>query len=1104
MERENFVQERLEEKEDVFNKLLRQRDEIRRFKKDYFEKVISNFYVRKKISYKLKKLGHYALTLKEAKLQRKNNDISELKKAPLRFSCTAQALQSRIGQISSSEHNIWKKTKASLKKAKEMKEEIKDTFLFLDLCLVGDSKKLGQLEHSAVPLESIIFALPQIIEVIEFLIEYFPTEKLAYIYKNELDDDESIDMKDLKNEFYKKHEKLFFAILIYYSALFNSSNWDGSEQSSEVFLNINKLGIHPIQVFSTLNIIDFFKDNYFETLIEMKDVKFEKIKTVIDDINLNDSDFSSTFKIRSKNDLKKCSVNSLFKICLLKIPSDLRVLRNDESISEEIRGKIAIFKNLGHLYMYILSVKSELEKTDDFWRFVFGPAYSWAKYEMYRAITLQLAEDFSQFSTLRLIFSFLIVNKNQRFSNFAIRDKALEIIFTHQKKLGLWDMDTPIKLSNSKNFTITSFEAITPILEQAAHYDDLPLHNYLGKIQQFFEWAKLTLRKKIEGDNIAPHGWYPEGSRSKEPESWFSSTVLYFIKTYCITLSRELRKLALKSFDSKKIDELKTINWSCIMDSYSTKINLSKMFSERIKCNEELKIEEVIKTKRVFIFDENWSCIFFGPPGTGKTTLAESFTLTQQERTKYQSKKRDWYYIQLTPGEFFVKGAEGAVLMIRKYFTRLSQLTDAVIFFDEIEDLMQNRDTSEKEWDKRSQFSTTLLPKFQDLHNSKKVKFIIATNKIERVDSAISREGRIDFVIPVGHPFPYSRLNLLFQKISEDYQIEEFDNFDTKQYDALLNFIGTTCFMSYKELDQIISLSLKKATKGNNQIDLSEKITNIITIILENIDGLKFENNEYSREWGSINSKMVEFFFQLAILPSSNKNTTSSPLYNLTNTFEAGLCGIIQDNNDNKYKEKCKMITDAARPKLTLGDFCDYCSYTLSSENTRNEELLLNFFGPIKNDAKKIGILNEIFKLMIKAFVATRKIIFSIITLKQKLEEGEKCIAKQTFKQFAAKMISLEEAFEVLVALLKENQEDSNGKIDKKWRSLLIGFADDFEYIFDFLLTSFPDELKDVNVLLDKLKQRNILLDKHEIKDDFTKKLIFLIVMRNKIRNLYA
>jgi hypothetical protein len=79
-------------------------------------------------------------------------------------------------------------------------------------------------------------------------------------------------------------------------------------------------------------------------------------------------------------------------------------------------------------------------------------------------------------------------------------------------------------------------------------------------------------------------------------------------------------------------------------------------------------------------------------------------------------------------------------------------LSATVVFFDEMDALVQTRE-GETQLDIASQFlTTTMLPKLTRLHDHARVVFLMATNFQERFDTAIKRAGRFDLLLCMGPP----------------------------------------------------------------------------------------------------------------------------------------------------------------------------------------------------------------------------------------------------------------------------------------------------------------------------------------------------------------
>lgn len=148
--------------------------------------------------------------------------------------------------------------------------------------------------------------------------------------------------------------------------------------------------------------------------------------------------------------------------------------------------------------------------------------------------------------------------------------------------------------------------------------------------------------------------------------------------------------------------------------------------------------------------------ILFGPPGSGKTFF-----------TRQIAKKKRYNYISLDPSHFIREGWDRIETCAAKIFDDINALKKTVILLDEIEELFFKREDG----DSRTSFSrfltTSMLPKLQEVKErgtSTDNIVVVATNHIERIDQAVLRPGRFDFVIPYGPPDVLARLEMVFDK----------------------------------------------------------------------------------------------------------------------------------------------------------------------------------------------------------------------------------------------------------------------------------------------------------------------------------------------------
>jgi transitional endoplasmic reticulum ATPase len=141
--------------------------------------------------------------------------------------------------------------------------------------------------------------------------------------------------------------------------------------------------------------------------------------------------------------------------------------------------------------------------------------------------------------------------------------------------------------------------------------------------------------------------------------------------------------------------------------------------------------------------------LLYGPPGTGKTLLAKA--VAHQSEANFISVKGP-QLLSMWVGE-----SERGV---REVFHKARQAAPCIIFFDEIEALAPMRgfgnDTQVTE-----RVVSQLLTELDGIEELKGVVMLAATNRIDRVDPALLRPGRFDFLVELPLPDRPARLEIL-------------------------------------------------------------------------------------------------------------------------------------------------------------------------------------------------------------------------------------------------------------------------------------------------------------------------------------------------------
>ena len=246
-------------------------------------------------------------------------------------------------------------------------------------------------------------------------------------------------------------------------------------------------------------------------------------------------------------------------------------------------------------------------------------------------------------------------------------------------------------------------------------------------------------------------GGYLDTLEKEQPESWATAVVHMFLSELDNVISARIQQLILNKYKVRypskvavveengareaaalnKLLEIEILlqdkpnSLSDVLDKHIIKKYLSK--------NEATLRREPSKAAR--------SALLFGPPGTSKTKLIEAIASDLQ-----------WPMLELTPSEF-VKGSLAKIyVQADEIFEDLMDLSGVVVFFDEMDALVQTREGG-SHLDIESQFlTTTMLPKLTRLYDQARVLFFMATNYQERFDPAIKRPGRFDLLLCMGPP----------------------------------------------------------------------------------------------------------------------------------------------------------------------------------------------------------------------------------------------------------------------------------------------------------------------------------------------------------------
>ncbi len=170
------------------------------------------------------------------------------------------------------------------------------------------------------------------------------------------------------------------------------------------------------------------------------------------------------------------------------------------------------------------------------------------------------------------------------------------------------------------------------------------------------------------------------------------------------------------------------------------------------------EVKEVIELpiKHPEIFDalgiaQPKGVLLYGPPGTGKTLLARAV-----------AHHTDCTFIRVSGSELVQKYIGEGARMVRELFVMAREHAPSIIFMDEIDSIGGQRVEGKMGGDSEVQRTMLeLLNQLDGFESTQNIKVIMATNRIDILDEALLRPGRIDRKIEFPHPNEAARYDIL-------------------------------------------------------------------------------------------------------------------------------------------------------------------------------------------------------------------------------------------------------------------------------------------------------------------------------------------------------
>lgn len=341
--------------------------------------------------------------------------------------------------------------------------------------------------------------------------------------------------------------------------------------------------------------------------------------------------------------------------------------------------------------------------------------------------------------------------------------QAIETFFDAQdQNTGTWVHHEPLfHYPTTGNAYCYIFESLNPLLKNALNPDEDVLRALLRphaeKLFALLDYAEVTKTTLVPNRAF---GW-SSGHRTNMTlaESWATAAVFGCMQALrrlvgVWTRSDAIRELSHRPPTGKPSEAITKLaergnTWS---EAETVGQQLITMFVNPLwmrSTNESTDPDDLPIAET-----QARSAILFGPPGTSKTTLAQKV-----------ASALEWDFVELHPSHFVAAGLPNVQRTADEIFTKLMELDRCVVLFDEVDELMRER---EMEPDAFGRFLTTsMLPKLAELWKHRKIVYFVATNHIGHFDQALTRSQRFDALILVPPPAFSVKIKRLIEILRE-------------------------------------------------------------------------------------------------------------------------------------------------------------------------------------------------------------------------------------------------------------------------------------------------------------------------------------------------
>lgn len=310
------------------------------------------------------------------------------------------------------------------------------------------------------------------------------------------------------------------------------------------------------------------------------------------------------------------------------------------------------------------------------------------------------------------------------------------------------------------------------------------IDNHYYTIQASLDYIRVLELTEV----LAPGSSLRLGEKASSSSNFFGYLFILSLMTtilsYFLWIYFKQRKQ--KSFetgglkDSKKSNEKNAVEVSKSSVTFNEVQGIDELKPDLFRLVDSLK--NPAKYKRLGARPTK-GLILYGPPGTGKTLIAKAI-----------SGEAGVPFFSTSGSDFIEKYVGVGASRIRELFAKARKSSPCIVFIDEIDAIGGNRGDGNNS--ERDQTINALLTELDGFTATEGILTICATNRLDILDSALTRPGRFDLKIAVNLPdknarFQILKLHALNKTLSPEVDIEHLskttNGFSGAELENLLN-----------------------------------------------------------------------------------------------------------------------------------------------------------------------------------------------------------------------------------------------------------------------------------------------------------------------------